>query len=106
MYIVKYEDLLVDSTKELQKTIEFLRLTEVSEEKLKRIVDDFSFKSQSKRKPGEQNKQSFLRKGISGDWKNNFTKRAALVFHEFAGKELIKSGYEKDDSWVSQDFIK
>jgi hypothetical protein len=41
-----------------------------------------------------------LRKGIAGDWKNNFSEEAKQVFHAYAGSELIKMGYEKDDSWV------
>ena len=50
----------------------------------------------AKRNPGEENKHSFLRKGVAGDWKNHFSKEARQVFNKFAGRELIKLGYEVD----------
>jgi len=31
-----------------------------------------------------------LRKGISGDWKNKFSREAKQIFNEYAGKELIQ----------------
>ena len=61
------------------------------------------FKNKAGRNPGDENKLSFLRKGIAGDWKNYFSKEANQVFNKFAGKELIKLGYEIDDSWIDSD---
>ncbi len=43
---------------------------------------------------------SFLRKGIAGDWRNYFNKEAREILHHYAGRELIRLGYEKDASWV------
>jgi len=43
-----------------------------------------------------------LRKGISGDWKNKFSREAKQIFNEYAGKELIQLGYEVDDSWIEK----
>lgn len=99
VHIVKYEDLLVDAKNELKDVIHFLGRLEVSDSKLDAIVNKYSFKNVTKRKPGEENKTSFLRKGIAGDWKNHFSAESCKVFDSFAGKELIKAGYEKDHRW-------
>ena len=99
VHIVKYEDLLIDAKNELKQAIHFLGKLEVSDFKLDSIVSKYAFKNVTKRKPGEENKKSFLRKGIAGDWKNHFSAEASKVFDSFAGKELIKAGYEKDHKW-------
>ncbi|HHH53155.1 MAG TPA: hypothetical protein ENK91_05820, partial [Bacteroidetes bacterium] len=99
-HIVKYEDLLKAPEDELQKTIDFLGLPIVNPEKLAKIVENYSFKKLTNRKPGEEDTKSFIRKGIAGDWKNKFSLEAKKTFAEYAGDELIAMGYEKDNSWV------
>lgn len=99
IHVVKYEDLLISTIPSVKSTIKFLGRPPVSEEKLSRIEKEFSFKNQSKRKPGEENKKSFLRKGIAGDWKNKFNEEACQAFDRYAGEELVKLGYEKDRQW-------
>ena len=98
--IIKYENLLKDAVQELGRAIHKVCKTEPDKNRLWYIVEKYSFKNLAKRNPGEENKYSFLRKGIAGDWKNKFSKEAREVFNYFAGKELIRLGYEKDDSWV------
>ncbi len=97
--IVKYEDLKKQPVIELQRSLEFLNEEMKIKEYLQEIIDKYSFKNLSKREPGQENKKSFMRKGIVGDWKNNFTTESATVFDELAGEELIKMGYEKDRLW-------
>ena len=72
---------------------------DVPETTIKRVVDNYSFENQTRRKPGEENINSFLRKGVSGDWKNHFNSQAKEVFKYHAGDLLIKLGYEKDKNW-------
>ncbi|MCE7995852.1 MAG: sulfotransferase domain-containing protein [Roseivirga sp.] len=97
--VVKYEDLLAKPSKELIKACEFLNekpdLAIIDE-----VINNHSFASKSKRKPGDENSASFLRKGIAGDWKNHFSIESCQVFNKFGGKELIMAGYESDDSWI------
>ncbi|MEM6298469.1 MAG: sulfotransferase domain-containing protein [Bacteroidota bacterium] len=97
---VRYEDLLIDPSKELERAIGFLGYPEISRDELVKVADAYSFEKLAKRKPGQENNASFLRKGIAGDWKNHFSEEAREVFFKYAGKELIKAGYEKDNSWV------
>lgn len=66
------------------------------------VVDKYSFERQSGRKPGEENKTSFARKGVIGDWRNHFTKDAAAVFERYAGRELRLLEYEVGTSWVDE----
>lgn len=98
---VKYEDLRRNTDKEIQRIVYALTGKDIALDDANRIAEEFSFENQSKRKPGEENIKSFMRKGIIGDWKNHFTPEARKFFAEYAGKELIKLGYEKDFSWVN-----
>ena len=98
--IIAYEDLLVDPIKVLGEAIQKVCNVQPDEDRLRKISEKYSFKNQTGRNPGDENKLSFLRKGIAGDWRNYFSNEAGQVFNEFAGKELIKLGYEIDDSWI------
>lgn len=98
IHAVKYEDLLSDSAGQLQSTLDFLNRS--SHKDLHQIAEEFTFENQSKRKAGQEKKNAFLRKGIAGDWKNTFSKEAAILFDQYAGNELIRLGYESDHSWV------
>lgn len=39
------------------------------------------------------------RKGVAGDWKRHFTFRDGRLFHQIAGEQLIREGYESDPFW-------
>lgn len=99
---IRYENLLQNPIEELSKAIYKVCKVEPDKDRLSEIVQKYSFKNLARRNPGEENKHSFLRKGIAGDWKNHFSKEAKLIFNKFAGKELIKLGYENDESWVEE----
>lgn len=47
-----------------------------------------------------ENPRSLYRKGAVGDWKNYLNDMARRWYHEAAGAELIRLGYEPDDSWI------
>ena len=97
---VTYERLLADPGEELNRTVKRLTGADVPTEKLDAVIEKYSFKNQAGRKQGEQKKNSFVRKGISGDWKNHFTPEACRVFNRFAGEQLNLLGYETDDEWI------
>lgn len=103
--VVKYEDLLTQPVDELVRVTRRLTGTAVTQEKAQEIVDKYSFKKMSGRKQGQEDKKSFVRKGIAGDWKNNFTAEACRVFDQFGGNQLIKAGYEPDHDWIHQTTI-
>jgi Sulfotransferase domain len=64
------------------------------------IAEEFSFERQAGRRPGEEDKRSFRRRGMVGDWRNHFNHEARELFDRYAGSELILLGYERDRSWV------
>lgn len=98
--VVRYESLLKNTPKELERVLKKSGIEKPDKKRIEEIVEKYSFVNQSKRGLGIENTKSFLRKGISGDWKNKFSKDAAEVFNRYAGKMLVKLGYEKDSSWV------
>ncbi len=97
---VKYEELLEDTPQALSRTLFELTGEAPDPQRMDEVAQRFSFRNQSKRRPGQERKNSFLRKGIAGDWKNHFSAEACRVFCRFAGPELIRLGYERDDTWV------
>ena len=97
---VKYEELIHDTLGVLRETVERIATKPINSNRLQEIVDEFSFAKQASREPGVEKRNSFLRKGVAGDWQNNFSIEARRVFDELAGEELILLGYESNRSWV------
>lgn len=103
---VRYEDLNCDPVGEFGRVLQFLGID--CDDHLRRaIVRRNSFERssigrriwQSGRRPGNENTNSFFRKGIVGDWKNYFKASHIERFKEVAGDELINLGYEQDRNW-------
>ena len=99
---VRYEDLRLDTAGELRKLVVGLTGKELDPKEAGAIAEEFSFERQSGRASGEEDKGSFLRKGIVGDWRNRFSPEARRVFDRFAGEDLVALGYERDRSWVAE----
>lgn len=100
-FIVKYEDLLANTTNTLRKVLRHYKPNEqVNEERLKEVIDYHSFEASVKR---QKKDTGFFRKGggTSGDWRNHFTNKCAKVYDHYAGDVLIQLGYEKDHNWVN-----
>ncbi|MGB3761129.1 MAG: sulfotransferase domain-containing protein [Rivularia sp. (in: cyanobacteria)] len=103
---VRYESLHKNAVSQLQRVVWELTGKDLEVETAIKIVEEFSFVRQSGRKPGEIKINSFLRKGVVGDWQNHFSQEACEVFNHFAGNELITLGYENDTTWVNSKGIK
>ena len=100
--MVRYEDLLADTESALSKVIGSLSTESVEQARIAETVDRYSFARQSGRSQGSENKDSYLRKGQSGDWKNHFGSEAAKCFEKHFGKSLVSAGYESDSSWIEK----
>lgn len=97
---VRYEDLKMDTKGELKRIVKGLTGNTLEDGRAAEIVDKFSFNRQTGRKPGAEDSKKYLRKGIVGDWKNHFDTASRSLFAEFAGEQLIKLGYEKNNQWA------
>ena len=97
---VKYEDLFNNGSETLQLIFDTISDKNVSNDRTDSVIDLYSFKNMTKRKAGEEDRSSFLRKGIAGDWKNHFNSEAVNIFDHYAGETLIKLGYEENHDWA------
>ncbi len=95
---IKYEDLHSDPKKCLSLAMGW-RQMQTEEKQIKNAIEKYDFKTLTGRNRGKENPDSFLRKGIVGDWKNYFNQESAQVFDFYAGDALIKAGYEKNKNW-------
>jgi hypothetical protein len=98
---VRYEDLRRETGEELRRVVYELAGARLHPERAAAIVEKFSFERQSGRRSGEEDKKSFLRKGVVGDWRNQFSPEARRAFDRYAGEELVLLGYERDRSWAT-----
>jgi hypothetical protein len=100
---VRYEDLRRDTAGELHRVVLGLTGRQLSPDEATAIVEEFSFERQAGRRAGEEDKGSFLRKGVVGDWRARFSREAKEAFDRYAGDELILLGYERDRAWVNEE---
>lgn len=93
-----YEELLTDAVPAVVRLMNELKGT--GDEHIARLaVERWSFKTTVQRSHGEEDRASFQRKGIAGDWINNFNREAGEIFDSVAGAELVEFGYATDRDW-------
>jgi hypothetical protein len=97
-YITTYETVVAKPIQEFMKMVEFFRW-KVSESAVREATDRLSFKARSGRDPGEEDKYSHYRKGITGDWINYFDRVAGNVFEETFPHLLSSLGFERGSDW-------
>lgn len=98
LFTCSYEELLENSVAVAQRLFAYLELP-TGEELLQNILRRTSFKSLTGREAGSEARDRFIRKGVSGDWRNHFSVEDKNVFKELAGDLLLQLGYEKDHNW-------
>ena len=60
---------------------------------VKRCIEENRFEKLAQRAAGDEDSESFFRKGVVGDWRGLFTERDRQVYEEIAGDVLLKMGY-------------
>tara|TARA_Y100000996_G_C22485779_1_gene628172 strand:+ start:269 stop:1114 length:846 start_codon:yes stop_codon:yes gene_type:complete len=107
LLVIKYEDLLDNTFKEMDKIISFLKKFvnfDISEKKKKNIINTTSFDYLKKLEnsgnfnenvyiKGTNKKAQFFNKGPSNIWKNQLKKEVQLKLEKELEKELVELGY-------------
>lgn len=95
---VRYEDFLQDPVGTLRGVLEALRL-DVPDDRIRQAVQVNSREHLRKKLDMTFSHNTFVRKGIAGDWRNHFREVHVQAFKEVAGDALIRLGYERDLDW-------
>lgn len=96
-----YEKLRADTPGELQYLSRMLTGKPLARARAEEIAQEYSFERQSNRKPGVEDKNSFLRSGIIGGWVRHFSSEARAVMRDVAQSDLELLGYEPNDGWAN-----
>lgn len=71
----------------------------ISRDLLLDIVEARSFENLTGRNPGEEDRQTHLRKGVPGDWRNHLTPQHTSEFKDRYNDLLLKLGYVDSPDW-------
>lgn len=96
--LCRYEELLNDPYRTLQRILPLLG-SEVSTDKIYESIKANTKGKMKKALDKTFKYNTFVRKGIKGDWRNYFTEYNKETFKKYAGDTLIKLGYELDLNW-------
>lgn len=99
---LSYEELLEDCAATLGRALRQLTGEAVDDWRLGITVEKMSMRRQTGREPGQADPSAHIRKGVSGDWRNHFSREAAELFDDLAGDMLVRLGYEPDRGWVDR----
>ena len=92
--IIRYEDILNNPKKVLEKIFYFLEFR-IGQKKIENIIEKNSFDKITDRKRGESDDNKFVRKGISGEWKTIFNQEQKSLFSELGEDIIDKLGYQQ-----------
>jgi hypothetical protein len=98
LHAISYEALQTDSERTVTGVLDFLGLDK-SPALVRRLISGASFESVTGRRRGAENRSSFNRKGVVGDWRNNFTASDRDIFKTLANDLLLELNYENDADW-------
>lgn len=96
--VIRYEDLVADQHAGFDRVAAACGL-DVPKRQLREHVNALSFERLSGRCAGTEDRNSHLRKGIVGDWRNYFDDEMKFRFKQLYGDVLADAGYATDDDW-------
>ena len=91
---LKYEELQVNANDVTRNLLQFLEV-DSTDDVVSQCIESASFKKITQgRDQGQEDRSSFFRKGVCGDWKNHFDQQALDTFMQLGGAMLHELGYE------------
>jgi len=91
---LRYEDLQSEPEVTFHKVLEFLNVDDSGPEVLQHCLAAADFKQLSGgRERGEEDVDSFFRKGVSGDWRNHLSEEQSAAFCAASGGLMVELGY-------------
>jgi hypothetical protein len=91
--LVRYEDLIGEDAEARWHTLLDHCDVRLEPDGRRALLDRYSFERLSGRRPGEEDPDSKLRKGVAGDWRNHFTPAVSRAFEEATGDLVARIGY-------------
>ncbi len=82
----------------MRRILNYLGFPKPFEQIIQAIENQSITKVKQKEKSNDE-RSHFARKGIVGDWKNNFNENAIQLIKKELGDMLIEMKYEKDHNW-------
>lgn len=98
--LLRYEDLRSEPVAAFSTLLETMTGSPADVYQAEESIGRFSFERLAGRRANSENTNSYLRKGVIGDWRNHFNRESAQAFDKHFGEALIHCGYESDHSWV------
>ncbi len=96
--VTRYETLLAEPRAELARLCGALGVS-AGPDAVRAAVERWSMGRVTGRQPGHEDRNSFVRRGISGEWASVFSDEARAVFADLAGDALVEFGYEPSADW-------
>lgn len=93
LIMIRYEDMLEDLSSVLTRVSRFLGAA-TNGSQISQIVEATTFRRLSGRDAGVEDKTSFFRKGISGDWPTHISRQSADWILERCGSGMRQIGYD------------
>jgi len=91
---MRYEDLVENPRETMTRVFQFLSV-DVSLAILRRCVEAGKFETMSGgRQPGVEDRTSFLRQGLPGNWRQHLTEEDNRAFLAIAGNTMALAGYQ------------
>ncbi len=90
--VLRYEDLVADNREFIRALFSHMDI-DMSDENFSALIDRFTFERMTGRKPGEEDVNAHMRKGVAGDWANHFTPELAEYFRQRTVGAVEKLGY-------------